>query len=683
MNNDAIEHLLNAKPALRNSREKLEAMRDGAYCFHRSWGFGQIQRYDQESNRLLIDFPESGKTAHPMAPEFCIEKLTVYPPENILVRQKTDPGAVEKLIKGEPAELVREVLLGDPERSMSAIELDGILVRLMSAPVAKKWWTNNRKFLVKDPRIAVPAKKDGHYVLREEPVNPEQEILDKYHLNKNPLKKILLAEKLFESSLRELARTDAEGAKSTGDTDENAAPKTREKPRADAKTRAETTARKHVRDLIEADLQKIFDELTNVINSGKRITHSAPGDEDAVKEARELAARLHGIWVRNDLCRHLKANVEQLEPTSASIILACDNAALSLLAAEIPQTPAYLKRLLDLITRVYPDKAKWQLIIINLLRNSTGKLTSECVTFLAERGCAELVAQSMLDWLNSHALQSPVISWIIKNRNTQKYASIVEPLINHKLLTAILQAIDNEALRSTSTRRIPLAEELSDDQKLIPDLLKDANDEIARDLAQSLLLNQGFEPLTKKSILARFIKLYQSIQNLVADETSHSEQLVVSQWSLDARRNELKDINENKIPENKKAVAAAKEHGDLKENSEYKMARQEGDTLAARKAQLENDLTLGRVTDFSDAPVDTVGIGSIVEILQNDSPTPIRHTILGAWDSDPDKGILSYKTPLAQKLLSKKVGETFQTEIDGNVETWKISSISRWTDTQK
>jgi transcription elongation GreA/GreB family factor len=655
MNNDAIEQLLAAKPSLRNAREKLEAMRNNAYCFHRSWGFGQIQSYDPETNRLLIDFPESGKKAHPMSPEFCIEKLTIYPPENILVRQKTEPDFVADLIKSKPAQLVKEILRGDPEHTMSGIELDGIIVRLMGAAKAKKWWTANRKALVKDPDIAVPAKKDGQYVLREEPVNREQEILDEYYLNKNPLKKILLAEKLFESSLRELARAkDGEGGANGG-----------------------------VRDLIEADLQKIFDELTAAIKSAKRITHSAPGDDEFVKEARERAARLHGIWVRNDLCRHLKADVEQLEPTSASIIVACDDHALSRLAAEIPQTPAYLKRLLDLVTRVYPDEEKWQSTIINLLRNSTGKFAAECVTFLVEKDCAELVARNMLEWLNGHALQSPVLSWIIKNRNARKYASIVKPLVSHRLLAAILYAIDNEALLSTSTRRIALAEELSDDKGLIPDLLEDANYEIARDLAQSLLLNQGFEPLTKKSILARFIRLFPQIQSLVAGETAQSEQLVVSQWSLDARRNELKDIIENKIPENKKAIATAKEHGDLKENSEYKMARQDQETLLARKAQLESDLTLGRVTDFTEATANAVGIGSIVELVSDGSAKPVRHSILGAWDSDPDTGILSYKTPLAQKLLGKKVGETVQIEIDGEVEVWKIQTISRWVDEQK
>ena len=289
----------------------------------------------------------------------------------------------------------------------------------------------------------------------------------------------------------------------------------------------------------------------------------------------------------------------------------------------------------------------------------------------------------MLEWLNAQALKSPVLSWVIRNRNSKKYACIVRPLIGHSLLAAILYAIDNEALQASSTRRIPLAEELSDDKDLIPDLLEEAGYEIARDLAQSLLLNQGFEPLTKKSILARFIKLHPKIQSLVAGESAGrvEQTLVVSQWSLDTRKRELEDIIKNKIPENKKAIAIAKEHGDLSENSEYKMARQDQETLLSRKSQLENDLITGRVTDFSEAATDTIGIGSIVE-LQGNAGT-VRYTVLGAWDSAPEDNILSYKTPLAQKLLGKKVGEIIQTEMDDAVTTWTIRHISRWVDQQK
>jgi transcription elongation factor GreA len=419
--------------------------------------------------------------------------------------------------------------------------------------------------------------------------------------------------------------------------------------------------------------------------------------------------------VRNDLCRHFKQDVDQLAPTSRSIIEYCkEKKLLSGLAAHIPQTPPSLERLLDLITRVYLDEPVWSETILDLLKESTGKLTAECIKFLDKKKHSDVVGTKLLEWLNSRELRSPVITWVIKNRATDKYSEIVSPLINYRLLSAIIRAIDHEAIHANSTRRIPLVEVLSGDKNLIQDLLgvkenasegdvsaeeEEARGEIACDIAQSLNLSQGFDPLTKKSLLARFIEIYNDgkkaktgkigkirkkifdkLQDLVAGETEETEELVVSQESLDARKEELRDIIQNQIPENKKAIALAKEHGDLKENSEYKMARQDQEILAARRGQLEVELRLARVTDFSEAKSDVVGIGSVVELLDNDTGKHETFTILGAWDSDPDKNILSYKTPLAQQLLRKTAGESVQTEIGGNTKNWTIKSIARWVD---
>ena len=121
----------------------------------------------------------------------------------------------------------------------------------------------------------------------------------------------------------------------------------------------------------------------------------------------------------------------------------------------------------------------------------------------------------------------------------------------------------------------------------------------------------------------------------------------------------------------------------MKENSEYKMAKQDQTTTLARKAQLETDLARARVTDFTDASKDVISVGSVVEVLQSGAKKTVRYSILGAWDSDPEHNILSYKTPLAQKLLGRKPGDTVETDIGGNKETWAVKALTRWVDERK
>src|SRR5690606_863106 len=278
-------------------------------------------------------------------------------------------------------------------------------------------------------------------------------------------------------------------------------------------------------------------------------------------------------------------STEEFEPTQASLIAEVRD--LAGIAENIPVH--FQRRYLDLINMTPPIEARD--IIFNLLKVSQGKFTTECINFLVEHDHAAELAETFKRWQVEQNLRAPVLLWIVKNRHSKKFAKLLNDLITPRLLSAIFFAIDYEALQAASARRIPLADILSDDPDLIADLLSTADPETARDLANTLMLNQGFEELTKKSLLARFIKIFPAIQSLVAaDAEAKEEALLVSRESYDRRRKEYDAIVSKKIPENSKAIAAAREHGDLKENSEYKMAKQDQQVLMAQKSQLEKDL---------------------------------------------------------------------------------------------
>ena len=617
MNKEAIDALIEKNPKLVSARAKLEAMAPGNYCLHRSWGFGKIVDYDPVAAKIIIDF-EEGKKGHAMAPAFCVDKLDVLKPNDILVRSRIEADLIEEMIKKAPGDLMCEIISAADGQAMTTAEIERVLARVIGPIKYKKWWTATKKVLVKDPRIGAPIKKSDPYIFRDEPVKPEQEILEQFHSTKNSKQKILLGEKLYALS-------------------ENIS-------------------------VVREEMPQILEELTDAIRNAKSLSQ---------------ADRLHGVWVRNNLARDLHEDVETLEPSSASILDA--TADYSELAAELPAL--YFKRYLDLIRRTYPDK--WLQMVEDLLRNSSGKFTTECINFLLEQEQQERISYCLDRWLNEQTIKGPLLLWVVKNRNSKKYYSIINPLVTPRLLAAMFYAIDYEALQNASTRRIPLGDLLSDDTDLIPDLLADANVETARDLAQTLLLNQGFEELTKKSLLARFIKKFPTVQSLLAGESANASEddaLIVSQDSFNAAKAEYEDLIATKIPENKQSIVTAREHGDLKENSEYKMARQDQDILLSRKNELEVDLSRARVTDFTEASNGLVGIGSIVDLKEGSTGKKHQYAILGAWDSDPKNNILSYKTPLAQQLLVKEKGATAATKIGGNEEEWTIVKISRWLD---
>jgi transcription elongation GreA/GreB family factor len=237
-----------------------------------------------------------------------------------------------------------------------------------------------------------------------------------------------------------------------------------------------------------------------------------------------------------------------------------------------------------------------------------------------------------------------------------------------------------------------LAEILSDDRELLQHILGKGTVENAKDLAQALLLNPGFEDLSKRSLLARFIKMYPEIQSMVDGEGSSSspnspppitdDSLVVSQSSYDQKLADLDELTKEKIPANSLSIEAAREHGDLRENAEYHMAKDEQKFLLARQAEIQGEIMRAKPTDFTDAPVDSIGIGSVVTLIDQANNESQKYVVLGAWDSDPDNNVLSYLTPLGQKLLGEQVGNIVETEVEGNIQSWKVEDLSRWVDTQ-
>ncbi len=613
MNSEAVSALIAKNPPLKTAKAKLEAMEPGAYVVHRSWGFGQIQSYDDATQRLIIDFKD--KKGHPMDPAFCVNTMEVLPANHLLVRKETDSAKIAELIADNPAQLVIEALESYPNRATTAIDLEITLAQVIGEEKFKKWWAATKKLLAKDPRVQVPEKKTECYILRETPVSAEDEILEQFNATRSARRRITLAEEL----------------------------------------------------LTAVDKKEIKTDLSAILS----------GLAEAVKSSNQLDAseRLYGAFVRDELARRLGVDPSTYEPQQAAVI--ANTRDLPAIAEKIPVH--FQSRFLELVNETHPIEARD--LLFQLLKTSQGKFTTECINFLVEQGHADELAAALKRWQTEQNLRAPVLLWIVKNRHSKKFAKLLNDLITPRLLGAIFFAIDYEALQASSARRIPLADILSEDTDLIADLLSTADPETARDLANTLMLNQGFEELTKKSLLARFIKIFPKIQSLVAaDAESKEEQLLVSKPSFERKREEYETIVSKKIPENSKAIAAAREHGDLKENSEYKMAKQDQQVLMAQKTQLERDLGRARITDFKEATVEQISIGTIVEVKNTANGNVTRYTVLGAWDSDPDNHVISYKTPFGAALLGKKTGDVVRVKTGNSEEDYEVVSIARYAD---
>jgi transcription elongation factor GreA-like protein/transcription elongation GreA/GreB family factor len=123
----------------------------------------------------------------------------------------------------------------------------------------------------------------------------------------------------------------------------------------------------------------------------------------------------------------------------------------------------------------------------------------------------------------------------------------------------------------------------------------------------------------------------------------------------------IQQIATSETIENAKEIEVARYHGDLRENAEFKAALEKRDRLQSELKFLSEQLSRARVFTKEDISTQEVGIGAIVD-CKNKKGEVLSYTLLGPWDADPDKNILSFQSKLAQTMKGKKVGEKFTSQ---------------------
>src|SRR5205814_9059491 len=148
---------------------------------------------------------------------------------------------------------------------------------------------------------------------------------------------------------------------------------------------------------------------------------------------------------------------------------------------------------------------------------------------------------------------------------------------------------------------------------LLVELIGSADLEVIKDLTRALQLSPCFDDMDKRSLLASIVKSYPAIQSLITGEQTKQEASLLVSWeSLEKRKEEYNELVQKKLPANSKEIALARSYGDLRENHEYKAAKENHRLLLRRKEELELQIDRARGTDFSTAHTDVVSIGTIV-----------------------------------------------------------------------
>lgn len=149
----------------------------------------------------------------------------------------------------------------------------------------------------------------------------------------------------------------------------------------------------------------------------------------------------------------------------------------------------------------------------------------------------------------------------------------------------------------------------------------------------------------------------------------------MSKYGFKKLSEELRNLKEIERPKIAQEIDIARSHGDLKENSEYHAAKEKQAFIEFKINELSKMLTNAEVIDPENLSHDKVSFGSTVTILNIDTEKQFIYTIVGTTESNPDRGLISFNSPLAKGLIGKEEGDEVSINLPAGETDFEIIKI--------
>jgi transcription elongation GreA/GreB family factor len=394
-------------------------------------------------------------------------------------------------------------------------------------------------------------------------------------------------------------------------------------------------------------------------------------DEGAKKAARvQLGQALQLVAARDEVIGSSKTL--ELDPTAVRLSDLLLTAEPLKLAEEAGALPSGRQRA---VYEAFPDAFAevWVEKIVRVFDRVGARGVTEIARILLERGELPALVVHLRSAIARRDLGADALIWVCRERKV-----VAAEVFTADVGASILNLLENDHLSDGPRKTSRLQSLLGDDKTLLTDLVAIMDVNEARNFSRRLLDCPVFGDLEKKSLMARIIKARPETAELVNGSNAKrpEEALLVSWESLEKKKTELDELVRVRIPQNTKDISIARSYGDLRENFEYKSAKDLQRYLGHRKNELEKDIARARGTDFKGSDASKVNIGTIVT-LTDATGAEVEMTVLGAWDSDPDKKLVSYLSEVGKALVGRAPGETVEVrdETTEAMQTLTIKSI--------
>ena len=596
------------------------------YVMHRNWGVGKIKSISSSSDSIIVDF--LNKKDHKLSIQMAITSLKPLQKEHLWVKLYENPEEIQKLFNEDIPGFIVELLISHG----NSMYLNDIKSEIVGRFIKKsddwsKWWNKAKVLLKKDPRIGFNPKKKDEIHYRQKPISMTEVLTERFNAHTDLNKKL-------EVALETLDRVqDAYGS-------------------------------------VETCLHYYYEE------------------EEAKDSIRKIIAYIFLDIARNkidkeeEIPRHLK-------PQDIYSIIASLKKEEVLTISKQLSNIEIKKSYVNLIKKSHKEYTD---IFIAMLFEVPVKVNKHVFTVLAgEEKYSEL--NLFIETTMNKAKENPeIFLWVAKSilAGTWNYSWM--NVSEKDLLLRVFRLLKPLGkIEEKGTKLKNLASDLifGNDSAILAKVIKDTDDEFIRKIYALYKEVPHVSDLEKEKFLGNIIKMKPDFvwnQALSGDDEVVEDTvflppnvILVTQNGYNRKKENFDHLVNVEMIENSKDIGEAQEKGDLRENAEYKAAMERQTQLQAEVTKIDMELKNARIIDFSKVSTEKTSIGCKIKVKNLEIGEISEFTIMGPWDADTEKNIISYQSPMGKALINKRVGDKASMDFENSHITFEVLSISKYS----
>lgn len=258
-------------------------------------------------------------------------------------------------------------------------------------------------------------------------------------------------------------------------------------------------------------------------------------------------------------------------------------------------------------------------------------------------------------------------------------------IVREKIILTLLHILDitfkeiDSHKDTTENRKINrLVQNILFKEKDLEEFLDEAPQQVTERVYSMLADIKEVDPAIKLDLKKKIGERYPNIKFYDGNERlTVSRGLMVTAAKYEEKKHLLGHIMEVDVPANQKEIAFALSLGDLRENAEYKAAKEKQDELNSKVGKLKNELDRAQIIGPESVDASGISFGTKLTLKNLVSGEEEVFTILGPWESDPENQVISYLSPLGKHLLNHKAGETLNFTINERKFSYKVLKIAK------